>query len=102
MSWRHSDISCCTKRAYVDIITMLVQGIVSALCCLIVVSQQQFTFPLDAFYYPVSVQVYGEGRVFAAAGRQLFSLNRDLVLQQNVSLPSDVPGLWRGEVDGVH
>ena len=42
------------------------------------------------------VQVDGEGRVFVGAERQLFSLNRDLVLQQNVSLPSGVRAISLG------
>ena len=73
---------------------MLVKGIINVLCCLSVVSQQQFTLPVEPD--SIQVEVDEEGRVFVAAGRQLLSLSRDLALQQNVSLSSDVLRMSQG------
>ena len=62
-----------------------------AFCCLFTAIQAQFIFP-DGASQPVGLHVDGNGRVFVAAGNQLFRLGSDFGLEENVTLASEVVG----------
>ena len=55
-------------------------------CCIAALNAQQREFSLSAA--PSDMKVDGDGRVFLAAGNQLFRLDSTLALQENVTLGS--------------
>ena len=57
-------------------------------CCIAALNAQQREFSLSAA--PSDMKVDGDGRVFLAAGNQLFRLDSTLALQENVTLDSNV------------
>ena len=57
-------------------------------CCIAALNAQQREFSLSAA--PSDMKVDGDGRVFLAAGNQLFRLDSTLALQENVTLSSSV------------
>ena len=61
------------------------------LSCLFAAVQAQFIFP-DGASQPVGLHVDGNGRVFVAAGNQLFRLGSNFALEQNVTFVSEVVG----------